>query len=218
MILREYLPHPALREFVQFYRICHFDFEGFDTVPVKAWAPRPETILHFFLRDFFAVQKPGEEKYTHPPIVLVGQRTTLFNQLTGRSFINVHIVFQPTALFRLTAIPGQELIDKHLDATLVFGKDIQYTLEQMQLIKSYDGMLDILERFSFELIRRCKKNRLALDTVSRQMIQCGGNVSLDRLADGSCLCTKQFKRNFYQSVGVNPKTYTRVLGSIGPLI
>lgn len=211
MILKEFLPDPALREFIQWYRICHFDFDGFDTIPVKAWAPKPETVLHFFLRDFWAVQKPCEEKCIHPPIVLIGQRTFLVNQFTGRSFINVQIVFQPTALFRLTGIPGQELTDQHLDATLIFGKEIQFTLEQLQHAKSYDKMLDTIERFSFELIRRSKKNRLPLDVVTGQMINSGGNVSLDRLADGSCLSSKQFERNFYQSVGVNPKTYTRII-------
>ena len=211
MILKEFLPNPTLREFIQWYRICHFDFDGFDTIPFKAWAPKPETSLHFFLRDFWEAQKPDDDKYTHPPIVLVGQSTSLFNQLTGKSFINVQIVFQPTALFRLTGIPGQVLTDQHLDATLILGKDIEYTLERLQGVKSYDGMLDILERFSFELVLRSKKKKLPLDVVSGQMIHYGSNVSLNRLADESCLCSKQFERNFYQSVGVNPKIYTRII-------
>jgi hypothetical protein len=73
MLLRDYLPHPALREFIQWYRICHFEFDKADNIPVKSWAPRPENILHFFLSDFYAVQKPEEEKKILPSIVLVGQ-------------------------------------------------------------------------------------------------------------------------------------------------
>lgn len=211
MILRDCLPHPALREFIQWYRICHFEFDKADNIPVKAWAPKPENNLHFFLRDFWTIQKPGDEKYKLPSMVLAGQRTSLVKQFTGSSFINVHIVFQPTAVFRLTGIPAYELTHQHLDATLIFQKDIRITLEQLQHAKDYTEMLGIIERFSFELIRRPRKDRLPLDAVSRQMIHCGGNVSLDGMADDACLCTKQFKRKFYESVGVNPKTYARII-------
>ena len=211
MVLRDYLPHPALREFVQWYRICHFEFDTSDNIPVKAWAPKPENNLHFFLRDFWAVQKLDEEKQVHSSMVLVGQRTSLVKQFTGSSFINVHIVFQPSAVSRLTGIPAYELTNQHLDATLIFHKNIQFTLEQLQHAKDYTEMLAIIENFSFELASQSRKDRLPLDAVSRQMIQKGGNVSLDGLADDACLCTKQFKRKFYESVGVNPKTYARII-------
>ena len=87
MLLRDFLPHPALREYIQWYRVCHFEFEDAEKIPVKSWAPKPENILHFFLRDFWAVQRPGEEKnIIHPSIVLVGQRTSLVRQFTGKQF------------------------------------------------------------------------------------------------------------------------------------
>lgn len=211
MLLRDYLPHPALKEFIQWYRICHFVFDKSDNIPVKAWAPRPENNLHFFLRDFWAVQKPGTEKKVYPSMVLLGQRTSLVQQFTRSHFLNVHIVFQPTAVFRLTGIPGYELTDQHLDASLIFHKNIRITLEQLQHAKDYTEMLCIIEAFSFEWIRQSRKDKLPLDTVSRQMIQQGSNVSLDELADNACLCTKQFKQKFHESVGVNPKTYARII-------
>lgn len=211
MILRDFLPHPALRDYFQWYRVCHFEFDKPDNIPVKSWAPRPENILHFFLRDFCAVQEPGNEKRVYPSIALVGQRTSLLKQFTGRHFLNVHIVLQPTAVFRLTGIPGYELTHQHIDATLIFHKDIRITLDQLQHAKDYAEMLAIIERFGFELVRRSRKDKLPLDTVSRQMIRSGGIDSLDRLAENACLCTRQFKRKFYERVGVNPKTYARII-------
>ena len=211
MILRDFLPHPVLREFIQCYRICHFEFGKAENIPVKSWAPKPENILHFFLRDFWAVQKPGEEKQVHSSMVLIGQRTSLVRQFTGPSFVNVHIVFQPTAVFRLTGVPAHELTHQHLDATLIFHKDIRMTLEQLQEAKSYTEMLTIIERFSFELVRQSRKDKLPLDAVSQHMIRYGGNVSLDGLANDACLSTRQFERKFYEDVGVNPKNYSRII-------
>src|SRR5690606_39444782 len=123
-------------------------------------------------------------------IALVGQRTSLLKQFTGRHFLNVHIVLQPTAVFRLTGIPGYELTHQHIDATLIFHKDIRITLDQLQHAKDYAEMLAIIERFGFELVRRSRKDKLPLDTVSRQMIRSGGIDSLDRLAENACLCTR----------------------------
>ncbi len=212
MLLRDFLPHPALREYIQWYRIGHFEFDNAGNIPVKSWAPKPENILHFFLRDFWAVQRHGEKKCTiQPPIVLVGQRKSLVRQFTGKSFISVHIVFQPTAVFRLTGIPAYELTNQHLDASLIFNRSIKTTRDQLQNAESYSQMLNIIEDFCFRLVRKSHTLAIPMDAVSRQMLRNGGNALLDELAHDSCLCTKQFKRKFFESVGVNPKTYSRII-------
>lgn len=211
MILKEFLPKAPLLEFIQWYRIVHFEFNKPANIASKAYAPKPECVLHFFLRDFWAVQKCEGEKYIQPPIVLIGQRTSMVQQFTGCSFINVQIVFQPTAIFRLTGISGYELTNQHIDATHIFRKNIQFTLEQLQYAKNYAEMLFIIESFSFELIQQSRKDRIPLDNLTQQMIRKGGKISLASFSDDACLCTKQFKRKFYERVGVNPKTYSRII-------
>src|SRR5690606_18571558 len=185
MILKDFLPKAPLCEFIQCYRIVHFEFDKREDVAVKAYTPKPECILHFFLRDFWAVQKCGAEKHIQPAIVLLGQRTSMVRQITGCSFISVQIVFQPTAIFRLIGIPAYELTDQHIDGMYIFHKDIQITLERLQIATSYTEMLSIIETFSFELIRISQRSRRPLDTVCKQMIHSGGNASLDSLADNA---------------------------------
>lgn len=211
MLLRDFQPHPDLREFIQWYRICHFEFGKTGTVPVKAGAPKPENILHFFLRDFWAIQRPGDVKIVQPSIVLIGQRTSLVHQFTGSTFLNVQIVFQPTGVFRLTGIPAHELTNQHLDATLIFHKDIRNTLDRLQHAKTYLELLTVIEAFAFSLVRRSRRDSLPVDAISRYIIQRGGNVSMDELADGACLGARQFKRKFCERTGVNPKTYARIV-------
>ena len=211
MLLRDFLPHPALREFIQWYRICHFEFGKAINIPVKPGAPKPENILHFFLRDYWAIQRPGEEKYVQPSILLMGQRTSLVRQFTGSTFLNVQVVFQPAALFRITGIPAFELANNHIDASLIFSNDIRTTFDKLQHAKGYGELLQVIEDFNFSLVRRSRKKELPIDNVSRKMIQHGGKDSLDKLADDACLCPKQFQRKFYERVGVNPKTYSRII-------
>lgn len=213
MILKDFAPHPSLNEFVQCYRIVHFDFAPATEPVLKAYAPRPEVCLHFFLRETERVQfGSGQVKDHRFPVVLAGQQTAVFNRyLVGRDFRTFNIVFQPTALFQLTGISSFELKDQYLDAETIFSSNVRLILEQFQHAASYQEMITIADRFVTSLVNKCRKEVHQLDTVSRLMIRSGGKLSLDWLAKESYLSPKQFKRKFYERTGLNPKTYLRII-------
>ncbi|MDQ4139081.1 MAG: AraC family transcriptional regulator, partial [Bacteroidota bacterium] len=114
--MRDFLPSPAVREFVRWYRIVHFEFDKMATIPAKVYPPKPEDILHFFLRDSYAFERINIEKEYLSPITVIGQRTFVTKQFNGNDFLNFQIVFQPTALYRLTGIPAYDLTNKFINA------------------------------------------------------------------------------------------------------
>jgi AraC-like DNA-binding protein len=213
MLLKDVAPHPSLNEFVQCYRIAHFDFVEATEPVFKAYAPRPEICLHFFLRERELIQLGnGPTKDYRYPVVLAGQQTSVLNRyLPGKEFITFNIVFQPTAIFRLTGISSFALTDQYLDAEYVFSGNIRFILEQLQNAASYDQMTLIADRFIQSLADNARKEAHRLDAVSRLMLTSGGKASLDWLAGESCLSSKQFTRKFYERAGVNPKTYLRII-------
>ncbi|WP_128544306.1 helix-turn-helix domain-containing protein [Larkinella soli] len=213
MILKDIAPHPSLSEFVQCYRIVHFGFVNAPEPILKAYSPRPEVCLHFFLRERELIQVGDAPKKDYRyPVVLAGQQTSVINRyLMGRDFMTFNIAFQPTALFRLTGISAFELTDRYLDAEVIFSSRILLILEQLQQAASYEQMVVIADRFVSSLILRAPREGHRLDTVSQWMIQSGGNASIDRLADESCLSPKQFTRKFYERTGLNPKAYLRII-------
>lgn len=211
MLLRDFLPGPVVRDFVQCYRIAHFEFDRNEEVPFKAYPPKPEQCLHFFLRDPLTIEKTGDERCQQPSILFIGQQTSLFKLINGSNLLNVQIVFKPTAVFRLTGIPAYQITNKHVDATSIFSKNIQSVFEQLQLAKDYCELLHIVDHFAQQLVLTARRDILPLDLISGHMMQTKGNVSIDWLAKESCLCTKQFKRKFYERTGVNPKTYARII-------
>jgi AraC-like DNA-binding protein len=213
MILKDFAPHPSLSEFVRCYRIVHFHFENSPGPVLKAYAPRPEVCLHFFLRERELVQLGnGPKKDYKFPVVLAGQQTSVINRyLLGKDFITFNIVFQPTALFRLTGISSFEVTDQYLDAEHIFSGNVRSIFEQLQGAASYSQMALIADRFMNSLVSRARKEAHRLDTVSRLMLNSGGKASLDWLAGESCLSPKQFTRKFYERTGVNPKTYLRII-------
>lgn len=211
MILKDFLPDPQLSDYVQWYRIVHFGFNKAVSVRSKMYPPKPENVLHFFLRDKFSIEGINGEKQYQPSTVFVGQKTIVTKHYTNSDFLNFQIVFQPTALYRLMGIPSFELTNQYLDAVSIFSSDILFVHDALQHAKSYDEMLLIAHKFVIKLISNARKEPHLLDCVSRWMMKQRNPFSLDELAKESCLCTKQFKRKFNERIGVNPKTYDRII-------
>jgi AraC-like DNA-binding protein len=181
------------------------------TLPAKAYPPKPEHVLHFFPRGHWAVEKTNGKKEDQSPITFKGQQTFMTKQYNTEDFLNFQIVFQPTAFYRLTGIPAHELTNQFIEAESIFSTSIRFTLEQLQLAKSYDELIAIGEAFVRTLISHTRKDVHALDSVALYMLQSNGKLSLDFLAQEACLSTKQFKRKFYERTGINPKTYARII-------
>lgn len=213
MILKDLTPHPSLNEFVRCYRIVHFGFENAVDPVHKAYAPRPEICLHFFLHEHELVQLGDGPKEDHKfSVALAGQQTSVINRyLIGKNFVSFNIVFQPTAVFRLTGIPTFELTDKYLDAELIFPGNVRSVLDQFRNAASYKAMVMIADRFLTSLVSNARNDGHRLDAIARLMLTSGGKASLDWLASESCLSTKQFTRKFYERTGVNPKTLQKII-------
>ncbi|HVS97264.1 MAG TPA: helix-turn-helix domain-containing protein [Puia sp.] len=210
MILQDFLPAPEVRGFVQCYRIVHFNFNDFQEVPFKAYPPKPEQILHFFLRDHFAVEHPDGTKALQPSILFAGQRTRLVNQYQGRDFLDVQIVFQPAGIYRLTRIPACELIDRHFDAESIFPRHVRAVLDRLQSASGYNSFIPIVETFVNGLIDSVAVDAIPLDLVSERLGKNPTCLSVEKMAVQACLSVRQFERSFVERVGVNPKMYARI--------
>jgi AraC-like DNA-binding protein len=211
MLLKDFLPARELIEFVRCYRIVHFSFGTNSPTPIKAYPPRPEHCLAFYPRDTEKAEyaKSGKQMH-HFRTSLTGQQTELINRQVGNDFIILQIVFQPTGLYRLTGIPSSELTNQYLDGALVFP-NVHLINEQLYHAKTYDEMLDISNKFVHDIINSRKiKDRHGIDEISKLLLHQNDCYSLDKLADQSCLCTKQFERKFNERTGVMPKIFSRI--------
>jgi AraC-like DNA-binding protein len=213
MILKDFSPHPSLNEFVKCYRIVHFKFKNNNEPAHKAYAPRPEVCLHFFLNERELVQlKESPRRDYRYSVVLAGQQTSVINRyLHGAEFLTFNIIFQPTAIFRLMGIPSFELTDKYLEATSIFSSRINLVLEQLQNASSYQQMILIGEQFVNGLVLKAKASTHRIDEISRMMPFFNSKISLAWLGNESGLSPKQFTRKFYERAGVNPKAYMSII-------
>ena len=212
MLIRYFLPSPALREYVRLLQLIHFVFPDAAEVPFKPYWPRPEHCLTFYTRQTETIEDIDSSKQVQKPrSALIGQSSIVTNRYVGREFLAFQVVFQPGALFRLTGIPAHELTNTFVDAEAIFTPEIRLVNERLNSTDSYAQMTEIVEEFIQFLIRKSKKDLRPIDKVSLFMLQNPANVSFDWLADQACLSTRQFYQNFVQRMGISPKLYRRII-------
>ena len=211
MLLKNFLPSPDLRDYVKNFGIVHFVFSGKESIPVKAYSPRPGDSIEFFLRDSEYVEYPGDNtKIKKPFAVIVGQHTTVTNRYVGNEFLFLNISFQPGVLFRLTGIPLHELSNTYVDAESVFPKEIQLIAEQLKNAGSYYEIISIAESFLLRIIRRSIKDAHGIDTAAKILLLNKEPISMDWLAKETCLSSRQFERKFKERMGVSPSLLARI--------
>ena len=164
MVLQEYTPHPALREFIRTYRLVHFSFGLHDALPFKLYPPRPEHCLTFYAQEKERViyQQTGSSA-GNLGVVLFGQQTEVTQRFVGRQFLLIQVVFAPGALYRMTGIPSTEITNQYIDAETVFSAHIKYVAEQINHCTDYRQMISVVDRFLLNELRRRTGNVHRID-------------------------------------------------------
>jgi len=197
MILKDFLPAPDVQRFVQLFRIVHLEFSKGEAIPIKAYPPRPEQCLAFYPYDKERVQYAESNKVVHQlPVVLYGQFTQVTNRKIGHRFLVFQIVFLPGALYQLTGIPSNELVNEYLDGSIFFGNQVHEVNEQLYEAKSYEAMIAIGNRFIQKQMAISKKPILPIDWACGQLLSKTSQLTIDQIARQACYSTRQLERKF----------------------
>jgi AraC-like DNA-binding protein len=202
----------ALQKFVLRYEVFRFVFEKDMCLPVKYYTPRPEHCLTFYVRD------PQRASYidsatiiTYPQSIIYGLQDRPIYRYGGYDFWAIKVIFQPGMLYRLTGIPLHELTNTFIDGEAIWGNDIGDVCSRLNSSDDLVEMLKLIGVFLERLIKSIPKVESPVDKVSQSILHQKQSVSLDQLADQSCLSIRQFIRKFDERVGVSPKTFDRII-------
>ncbi len=212
MLLKDFIPPPDIKEFVQLYRIVHLQFERNQQVPYKAYPPRPEQCLAFYPYDTETIQYNNTGKQVASlPVVLYGQFTEVTNRIIGNHFLVFQVIFKPGALYRLIKLPATEITNQYLGAETFFSSQVQLVNEQLFYAKSYGGMMDVINRFVRTLIKNQRQSKLPVDDACNLLLSGSRQWTLSSIAREACLSNRQLERVFKDRTGVNPKLYARII-------
>ncbi len=211
MLLKDFIPPPQTKAFVQCYRVVHFNFS--EPPPVKPYTPRPEVCLAFYPFDRENISYNSSTKLINKvPVALVGQHLEITNRtILGLHFLALQIIFQPGAFYKLTGIPMNEINNLYLSADEVLGPEIKFINEQLFHANDYQQMVGIVNAYVLDLIHKQKKRDHKAELVFSHLLHSNGACSLDQLASNACLSVKQFERYSKDRVGVSPKLFARLI-------
>lgn len=211
-ILKRIPPSQALQDDIREYQVFRFLFDPVVSPPVKFHAPRPEHCITFYIRE---AQKfsYGDSPliFTYPSCVINGIYTAPIHRYGGNDFLAIKVVLQPSALYHLLRIPLAEITNKYLDAEAVWGDDVKRLSQRLSSLDSIDEMIRLIECFLETVLAVHSKSVQSIDKILDYLLGTENGVSIDWLANQSCLSVRQFSRKFEERTGISSKLFQRII-------
>lgn len=207
-----FLPiHPALQHLLESIVVMNFDFAKSDieTVYQYPWSAK----AHIFFRideNPFLVKTVGHKDFSVvPPNLIMGARlkNDIVN-LGGKKHFVV-ITFKPSGLFRFTGIPLHEITNIDIDASAVFGSEIEEVEMRLKEAGNNLGIKKVIEDF---FLKRLFKTRpmIGFDEAINLQTLYRGNIPIEKLAHYANISIRQFERQCYSRLGVSPKLFSKL--------
>ncbi len=211
MIVKIYIPDRSLQEYV--INISTVDAvlpNGMETA-ISPYPPSPFQSLIFYCNNPVSMGRAGSHLFQEQPlVVLIGPQCTRVNIQVHHMLRAIRVDFFPGGMYRMLGIPMHQLLDSGLDATDLFGSEMELVKDQLRNTASLEEGKHIVEAFLLNLRQRSKE-RLPFDSAMQVLMKHDGNLPIEQVASLSCLSTKQFERKCKERIGMNPKMYARIL-------
>jgi AraC-like DNA-binding protein len=207
VILKEYSASPVTRDLVRAYRVVHFTLETTHAPAVKVYTPTAEHCLQLFGREPESVEYPDGRRWQWDSVI-TGAHDITVRRIVPADFLMVQVVFQPSALHRLTRLPAGELRNRYVDAEAVLGLQVKRVTDAIQTAGTYGEMIGIVDAFIAGLatLRRPPRD---IDAALR-LLRDDPSVGVERLAASCALSLRQMERSCRERTGLGPKAFARL--------
>ncbi len=211
MEVKLYRPHPALQEFVLGISTVKVDLPDGVTDVVTPYPPTPFQSMLFYCNNPISMGRVADANFVEQPLtVVIGPQFSRVNIKVKRRLNVVRVDFLPGGMFRMLGVPMHELFDLGFDALDFFGAQMNALNVQLQNTPKLEECKKIVEQFL--LVQAGKlKVKLPIDSALRMLFNHNGNMLISETASFSCLSLKQFERKCKERIGMNPKTFARIL-------
>lgn len=180
-------------------------------IAVTPYPPTPLQSLIFYCKDPISMGRNDSDRFLKQSrAVLVGPQYSRVNICVHRRLSAIRVDFFPGAVFRLLGIPMYELFDEGYDAELLFGPPMRELCDQLQESDDLAVGSRLVERF---LLHAASNGRPALpfDHAVRELLFSDELPGIEASAALACLSLKQFERRAKERLGMNPKSFHRIL-------
>jgi AraC-like DNA-binding protein len=143
-------------------------------------------------------------------LTLFGQTVFPETLIIEDNFILIAYFFKPFALFSLFGISAKELTDYPVDLSLLHPQQANQLKERLLNSSSVSNMIQLLDEYVFDLIRRTKTETQIIQYATSVIVQNPSKEKLIALQKELYITERTFERLFDKSIGVSPTLYRRI--------
>ena len=204
-------PQPDLRDFVENIVILEYEFSKDQPLsPIYAYVPTFTRFLCFYLADTVRVKKKDEPFIKRSRSIIIGLQSKPVVLDLGKKHLTVFVALKPCAMYRLTGVPQNEMIDLDYDARIFLGDDVDELINSMRNTVSHGEKNDLVQEYLLTKIPTLKAS-IPFDDAVNKLITLGGNLTVGECAKLACLSVRQFERISIERLGFSPKLYFRLV-------
>ena len=164
-------PDPQLQQFIDTIMLVHYQLDQTKPKPTNPLPPQPEHCLYFYPYDKVIRSHPVNQSVVElPRSIVVGPKLSRVDLTMGYNTLVIIVRFHPGGLHRFLRVPMGEMLDLSIDASLLFGSEIENIIQQINEAADYKQMIQVLECF---LLKKTKtiKSSLPVDEVLIRLLQ-----------------------------------------------
>jgi AraC-like DNA-binding protein len=211
VLVKDIFPNATLEKYVRMYQVFRFVFDKNIIPPIKHHYPRPEHCITFYIKDTQKFKYSDFETVnSYPQCIINGMHTTPICRYGGNDFLAIKTVLRPAVLYQLIRIPLQELTNTFINAEDIWGNEVCSVCNRLRQLDELPEMITVIESFIESRIKKIKKDFQPIDETADLILNSENNVSIDWLANQSCLSVRQFIRKFEERIGISAKTLARI--------
>jgi len=200
MNYQQIYPTEQLRKYVRYFWTLEDDsLEFFDKTFKIMSDGLPGLIFQENKKSF--LNKDNQEL---PQLFLYGQTTQYTEQKAIKTFRNIGVYFQPTALKSVFGLDADELTNQHIDINELIKTNLT---DQLLNNTTADHRIKLLSSF---IIQQAEQREAENGKVNFAIAQLQKGVSLQSIQNGLNISERSLERHFKQYVGISPKLYARI--------
>ncbi|NOT51618.1 MAG: helix-turn-helix transcriptional regulator [Chitinophagaceae bacterium] len=201
-------PSPALEGYIDYYLVIECS-KGVERHPVTVY-PAPQAEMVFNYGDISYEQATAGERIKSSDIAVSGFFTQTTTYTNENNLAVIMVGFKPWGIQPFITFNAGEITNINLSMEHVYPGKINEVENRLKGAGTIQLRIQVIENFLLSIIRPFKPDELIIESV-KEINRRYGQISVAELARSFFLSEKQFKRRFNNSVGINPKLFSRLV-------
>lgn len=205
-------PSPFLAPYVEYYFVMEDFFTVQENRPAEGLKvfPAPHCEMVFSYGGFVRERWLGKAPKASPGYAIGGYATQSVEYFPEGQGGFIMVGFKPWGIQCFIDFEVREITNANSDMTLHFGREVLFVEEKLREAGNIAERIRIIEAFLAGKIHRHRPDPAMIHAVEL-VTQSGGMMPVEQLARQCFMSRRQFLRRFEAGIGINPKTFSRIV-------